>query len=150
MKGSKPLPEFAKDPFEFVIRTDRGDFASTTVDCAPSASAAPSLVELCLRSALKEESPDKVRRLLSGDLPYAVDKSLAFAEENVVKEFSPVLSCDYCSKEYIVPRAAWIDFRVLHYEIVPLKWKVCSWECARGWHGRFGSRRTLDLSGMDE
>ena len=136
LRNSFPLPELAGLPFEITIRTNRGDMASFSSNPTPAATstAVPSLLSLSLQTALHHLPPNEVRSMLSDEVPHTIERPLVWAEDNARLEFSPILHCDYCSREYVVPRAAWIDFRVLEYEIIPLKWKVCSWACAQEWH----------------
>jgi hypothetical protein len=98
----------------------------------PSSSQVLSLGTISLIKAYKTE-PDRVREELhdyfGGGIPGGIEASLDRAEENEVTIFKPLRSCHCCGKQYIVPRAEWVEGWWFQEQLVPIKVAVCSWGC---------------------
>ncbi|KAL1595879.1 hypothetical protein SLS60_009569 [Paraconiothyrium brasiliense] len=98
----------------------------------PSSSKTPSLATLSLVKAYNTE-PDRVREeidyYVGGSIPGGVEATLAKAEENKASMFKPLRCCHCCGREYIVPRAEWIEGWFFQQQVLPIKVAVCSWAC---------------------
>ncbi|KAF2440933.1 hypothetical protein P171DRAFT_434662 [Karstenula rhodostoma CBS 690.94] len=98
----------------------------------PSSSKVLSLATLSLVRAYKTE-PDRVREeieyCVGGSVPPQVEALLAIAQENEISMFRPLRSCHCCGKDYIAPRAEWIEGWFFQQQIVPIRVAVCSWAC---------------------
>ncbi|KAJ4344751.1 uncharacterized protein N0V89_012495 [Didymosphaeria variabile] len=98
----------------------------------PSSFRVPSLATLSLVKAYNTE-PDRVREevdyYVGGSIPGGVEATLAKAEENDASMFKPLRSCHCCGRDYIVPRAEWIEGWFFQQQILPIKVAVCSWAC---------------------
>lgn len=98
----------------------------------PSSSRVPSLATLSVVKAFQTE-PDRVREevgyYVDGSVPPFVEAALEKAEENEALRFKPLRSCHSCGRDYIVPRAEWLEGWVFQQEVIPIKIAVCSWGC---------------------
>ncbi|KAK7184781.1 uncharacterized protein CC84DRAFT_1168695 [Paraphaeosphaeria sporulosa] len=98
----------------------------------PSSSKVPSLATLSLLKAYKTE-PDCVREEIEycndGIIPPQVEGVIAKAQENEMLMYKPLRSCHCCGKDYIVPRAEWIEGWYFQHQVVPIRVAVCSWAC---------------------
>ncbi|KAJ4301218.1 hypothetical protein N0V90_003309 [Kalmusia sp. IMI 367209] len=95
----------------------------------PSMSKVPSLRNLSLTLALKHLSAEQIRSAVDGMMPAEVDHNLEAAERNMSSVFGPLRMCHCCGKQYIVPRAEWVEAWVMGGECLPFKATVCSWGC---------------------
>lgn len=98
----------------------------------PSSTKVHSLATLSLVMAYRTE-PDRVRAELEycngGIIPPQVEDVMAKAQENQVSMFKPLRSCHCCGRDYIVPRAEWIEEWFFQRQIIPFRVTVCSWAC---------------------
>ncbi|KAL5383741.1 hypothetical protein PMIN06_008778 [Paraphaeosphaeria minitans] len=98
----------------------------------PASSKVLSLATLSLIKAYKTE-PDRVREEIAycndGFIPPQVEAVIAKAQENETSMYKPLRSCHCCGKDYIVPRAEWIEGWFFQHQVVPIKVAVCSWAC---------------------
>ncbi|EKG14872.1 hypothetical protein MPH_07912 [Macrophomina phaseolina MS6] len=111
-------------------------------DLPASSSRVPSLFELSLRSAAKAvANTDVLRDLLPIDTPAPV---LAALDETSKAQQSGGQQCSVCKKEYILPRAEWIEY--WHYvpdslvcsaddAFLPFLRRACSLGCAASVRG---------------
>ncbi|KAF1954027.1 hypothetical protein CC80DRAFT_369227, partial [Byssothecium circinans] len=86
-----------------------------------------------------DDTPDDVRYGLTvnedGGDPYPIppqaERLLSAADNNMATIFKKFRTCHCCGKDYIMPRAEWIEFWHNHKSIdcLPVKVQVCSWGC---------------------
>ena len=97
---------------------------------------APSLFELALRSAQTSYDLRDVSTTLAKSTPPNIVRALEEAARGA--EYGNE-RCSTCTKEFVVPRAEWLEYWFHGHEyydlseekILPFKRKVCSWECAQ-------------------
>ncbi|KAF2141879.1 uncharacterized protein K452DRAFT_271736 [Aplosporella prunicola CBS 121167] len=122
-----PWPSLDYSPAE-----DLRDIPSTRV---------PSLFELSLRTASRCARPKDLRDLLPPDSP---DPVLRAIDETVKASDNGGQHCSVCHKEYVLPRAEWLEY--WHYVpdslvcsanecYLPFLRKACSWGCAKAVKG---------------
>lgn len=122
--------ELAADSFSFMFKTSIGTGgAPETWFDRPSTSKVTSLRESSLIEALKHLSPAQIRSAFDDYMPAEISTLLDKAEDNLASTFSPLRSCASCARDYIVPRAEWVEAWNLGSECLPLKVRVCSWGC---------------------
>lgn len=97
---------------------------------------APSLFELALRSAQVSYDLRDVATTLATSTPPNIVRALEEAARGA--EYGNE-RCSTCTKEFVVPRAEWLEYWFHGHEyydlseekILPFKRKACSWECAQ-------------------
>ena len=97
---------------------------------------APSLFELALRSAQISYDLRDVSTTLPADTPPNVVRALEEAAHGA--EYGNG-RCSTCTKEFVIPRAEWIEYWFHGHEyydlseekILPFKRRACSWDCAQ-------------------
>jgi hypothetical protein len=97
---------------------------------------APSLFELALRSAQVSYDLRDVATTLATNTPPNIVRALEEAAHGA--EYGNE-RCSTCTKEFVVPRAEWLEYWFHGHEyydlseekILPFKRKACSWECAQ-------------------
>lgn len=111
-------------------------FSAVPITDSSSVTRVPSLFELSLRSCALSPSLPQLSHLLPTDAPEPVLRGLLQAEN--AKNKGGRL-CSVCGKEYILPRAEWVEF--WHYvpdtlvcstdeTYLPFLRRACSWGCA--------------------
>ncbi|KAF1973974.1 hypothetical protein BU23DRAFT_553646 [Bimuria novae-zelandiae CBS 107.79] len=145
VKNCPPLPmqERVSNPPEDGPRTQPGLMTHTPLGAEgvpeawfdrPSGSNVPSLFTQTLIRAydICESNGElgQVRKYMpSYRNPPNVEASLAIAERSMVEVYRPLRACHCCGKEYVVPRAEWIEGWFFNQQVVPVKVAVCSWAC---------------------
>lgn len=134
-------PKLPEDPgnetYPVIVNTKRGAYGVPSSEwfAPPSTSAVPSLLTTSLINTLKKRHLDDLSiediRSMMGDNPLKdVEKILDQAQENDRGGFGEFRKCHTCRKEYIVPRAQWVEFWNIHHtSFIPVMVKVCSWGC---------------------
>ncbi|PVI00384.1 hypothetical protein DM02DRAFT_614381 [Periconia macrospinosa] len=141
LDGCHPWPDPTPDtnrpiPIDSMVPTkDRGTIGlPATWFSPPSISSVPSLRSACLNTALKElESPAEVEKYLGDSITPNIKRQLDCAATNQNLIHSTLRECHVCGKEYIIPRAEWLEFWAhIAVDLVPVMVKVCSWGCVPG------------------
>lgn len=148
VNGCPPLPmqEEASHHPKFGPRTQPGLMIHTSIGAhnvpatwfnAPSRSKVPSLFTRSLITAYNfcEGQPEAVREELSAYMgtsdvmPLNAEINLEVGDHNIAEFYKPLRDCHCCGKEYIVPRAEWIEGWYFDQQVVPIRLAVCSWGC---------------------
>lgn len=79
--------------------------------------------------ALDELPVQQIREYLGSESTPTIDAKLALVEDNYAR--IPRRHCHTCGKEYVIPRAEWLEFWdwPRRSDQVPVKVQVCSWSC---------------------
>lgn len=122
---SPMLPFSRAEPTEYACLTPT-PLPVTTV------SAAPSLFELCARACARSPFINQLTSLLPEDASPPVTRTLDKAIRS--KEIG-LQSCSVCRKQYVVPRAQWVEFWFDGHgsgeQFLPFVRRTCSWKCVQ-------------------
>ncbi|KAF2684847.1 hypothetical protein K458DRAFT_417708 [Lentithecium fluviatile CBS 122367] len=113
----------------------------------PSKTKVHSLTNLTMCTALFDESPAEIRKMLqaSGNpVPPSVEMLIRRAEAN----YERLADCHVCGEPYLVPAAEWIEVWSQPTNNILVKVKVCSWGCVPD-EIAMPPERELDLDGME-
>lgn len=134
VRGSPAQPTSKQDPYCAIVETTRGAYnVPSTWFSPPRTSSVQSLVATCLYNVLRKRHLDSlsipdVLALIPDPVPADADRILEQAAQNCMGGYSEFRNCHVCKREYVIPRAEWIEFWQ-HKTFFPLKVKVCSWAC---------------------
>lgn len=114
---------------------------------AETISAAPSLLELSARACARSPFIHQLTSLLPDDASPPVTRTLAKAIRS--KEIG-LQGCSVCRKQYVVPRAEWIEFWFDGHgsgeQFLPFVRRTCSWKCVQ----RLQETRAAELVDIQE
>jgi hypothetical protein len=138
VKGSPPSPSSTQPTFSVIVDTHaHGAYGVPSTWFEPPRSVqpgTPSLFTQSMKVGLQNASPAEIRELLAGgdSLSSIMEKQLLIAEDNIKSLFTPFHKCHCCGNDFVMPRAEWVEFwRPWNFddEYIPVKARVCSWEC---------------------
>lgn len=135
-KNSPIPPASDEDVYHVMTELDDGVHGIPSTWFAPPRFHCPrSLVELSLDTALRQKeqeslSIDDLRSYIE-PIPHQAKMILDRAEANALGGYRDFKQCHTCKKDYIVPRAEWIEWwsGLWGEKAIPLKVQVCSWGC---------------------
>ncbi|CCT61102.1 hypothetical protein IAQ61_001658 [Plenodomus lingam] len=138
IQGS-PSPPITGKPLSVIVQTNRGAYGvPSSFFEPPSKPAVPPLSAMALHSVLKarhfdNQTVEDIHDMLidpTAEIPRSIEALFARAIDNNRGGWGEFRECHLCSKEYVVPRAEWVEFwsagpALFH----PFQVKVCSWAC---------------------
>jgi hypothetical protein len=136
LRGSPSLPRSNNEAYSIIIETSRGTYGVPPSPwfAPPSSSRVSSLITTTLTQSLQTDTVSDLRKMLSNfgeeEIPFTAEKILARADKNAAGGYSVFRECHACRKQYVVPRAEWVEFWSNgHGYFHPFKVSVCSWGC---------------------
>lgn len=133
MKGS-PAPA-TKDTQDYavIVDTNEGAFGvpSTPIFTPPASSRIPSLLTMSVMTALENITVNETRERIGEPVPFDAAAILEQAAHNDADAgFGYFHQCHVCKKNYIISRAAWVEFWSTSFTVFyPFQVRVCSWGC---------------------
>ncbi|OAL53396.1 hypothetical protein IQ07DRAFT_641787 [Pyrenochaeta sp. DS3sAY3a] len=135
---SARLPSSTDEETPCIIDTEGGAYGVPSAWYSPpSVSPVPSLVTTSINSVLHKRHNDDmtiqdILSMFKKDRPMPRTASIIFSKAiaNAFGGYSEFRQCHVCKKDYIIPRAEWVEFWWgLDFRLYPFKISVCSWSC---------------------
>lgn len=138
VKNSPALPSSPSDTYTVIVSTNNGTYGAPSTPFTPTPASpsprTPSLLTLSLTTALTHLTVPETHDRIGDPVPSSAAAILAQAASNDADAgFGYFRQCHACGRDYVVARAAWIEFWSTSFTVfVPFKVQVCSWACVPG------------------
>ncbi|KAH8731548.1 hypothetical protein GQ44DRAFT_698921 [Phaeosphaeriaceae sp. PMI808] len=136
IKNSPPSPCVKPCDYEVITETSRGAHGvPSSWFTPPTTHDMTSLATMSLHAALRQKEQDglstrDMRRYIGEPVPRIADAILEQADYNAGPGFSEFKKCHMCRKDYVIPRAEWVEWWLVNeIAIYPFRVQMCSWGC---------------------